>query len=160
MDFSRFEGKVVLVVNVASQCGYTEGHYRGLQRLHDILNRNGNLEILAFPCNQFGAQEPGSDKEISALAKSEYGVEFTMMEKVEVVGQEAHPVWKYLTGTSKTVPKWNFFKYLVDHHGDIVQVWSPQTPVEDIFEVVEGALHDAAFVAQVESPLGDHHDEL
>jgi len=97
VEFSQFEGKVVLVVNVASQCGYTDGHYRGLQRLHDILGNSGKLEILGFPCNQFGAQEPGTAEEIAELVSS-FGVEFRMMEKVEVKGSNVHPVWKYLTG--------------------------------------------------------------
>jgi len=98
VDFGGFEGRVVLMVNVASQCGYTDGHYRGLQRLHDILGQDGKLEILGFPCNQFGGQEPRSAGEVEAFVQSEFGVEFRMMEKVEVEGPGAHPVWKYLTG--------------------------------------------------------------
>ena len=114
VQFSQFSGKVVLVVNVASECGFTESHYKGLQRLHDILNFNNKFAILgkkairllstivfifaAFPCNQFGGQEPGSREDIRHVAFKQYGVRFNLMDKVEVTGTEAHPVWKYLTG--------------------------------------------------------------
>jgi len=158
VDFGGFEGRVVLMVNVASQCGYTDGHYRGLQRLHDILGQDGKLEILGFPCNQFGGQEPRSAGEVEAFVQSEFGVEFRMMEKVEVEGPGAHPVWKYLTGSSGVTPTWNFFKYLVDHNGDVIQAWGPQTSVEDIFDSVQSALRDADTVVQVESPLQHYHE--
>jgi len=159
VQFSQFSGKVVLVVNVASECGFTESHYKGLQRLHDILNFNNKFAILAFPCNQFGGQEPGSREDIRHVAFKQYGVRFNLMDKVEVTGTEAHPVWKYLTETSGVVPQWNFYKYLLDHQGNIVQVWPPQTPVEDIYDAVERAVHEADDELQVESPLGSH-DEL
>jgi len=98
IKFSQYEGKAVLVVNVASQCGYTEGHYKGLKRLFDILNYSNKLAILAFPCNQFGGQEPGTRDDIKDVAFSQYGVRFTLMDKVDVKDDGAHPVWRFLTG--------------------------------------------------------------
>lgn len=83
-----------------------------------------------------------------------------MMDKVEVTGPGAHPVWQYLTDQSGVVPQWNFYKYLLDHHGQILGAWPPQTPVEDIFDMVERAVHEADGEVQVESPLGAGHDEL
>ena len=130
VEFSQYEGKVVLVVNVASECGYTDGHYRGLTRLHDILRHTNKLEILAFPCNQFGHQEPGGQEEIKEVAFKRHGAKFTVFQKVEVLGANRSPVWRYLTDNSGVVPQWNFYKYLLDHHGNIIQAWPPQTPVE------------------------------
>merc|ERR1712179_49658 len=158
VDFEMFDGKVVLVVNVASQCGYTEGHYRGLQRLHDILGESGKLEILAFPCNQFGGQEPEAPNVIKSNIQKKYGSDIRLMDKVEVKGAGAHPVWTYLTETSQVTPQWNFYKYLIDINGDIVKAWPPQTSVEDIFKEVQSTLDEAELIAQIESPLD--HDEL
>eukprot|EP00090_Calanus_glacialis_P047432 TRINITY_DN9846_c0_g1_i4.p1 TRINITY_DN9846_c0_g1~~TRINITY_DN9846_c0_g1_i4.p1 ORF type:complete len:203 (-),score=34.70 TRINITY_DN9846_c0_g1_i4:97-705(-) len=164
VKFSDLEGKAVLVVNVASQCGFTDGHYKGLKRLHDILAFNHKLAILAFPCNQFGSQEPGDDDEIRDVAHNVYGVEFPVFQKCDVHGPNAHSVWKFLTETSGITPDWNFYKYLLDHHGNIIQAWPPRTPIEDIFDAVERAVEDADGEAQMESPLASHdfgsHDEL
>jgi len=159
VKFSEFEGKAVLVVNVASQCGFTDGHYKGLKRLHDILAFNNKLAILAFPCNQFGSQEPGDADEIRDVANNLYGVEFPVFQKCDVHGPEAHEVWKFLTETSGITPNWNFYKYLLDHHGNILQAWPPRTPVEDIFDAVERAVEDADGEVQMESPLASHHFE-
>ena len=123
VDFSSLSGRAVLVVNVASQCGFTDSHYRGLKRLHDILGYSNKLAVLgqlmgvqcllclkfktekilqhsspAFPCNQFGGQEPGTAADIREVAFKRYGARFTVMEKVEVTGPGQHPVWKFLTG--------------------------------------------------------------
>jgi len=160
VSFASLSGKVVLIVNVASQCGYTDGHYRGLRRLYDILNFSNKLEILAFPCNQFGSQEPGSNEEIKKTVFDHYKARFRLMDKVDVHGAAAHPVWQYLTSNSKVVPQWNFYKYLIDNHGNIVNVWPPQTSVEDIYDEVEKHVYEADQEVQMESPLGDHHDEL
>merc|ERR1712142_1039761 len=159
VDFARYEGAAVLVVNVASECGYTDSHYRGLKRLHDILGYNNKLAILGFPCNQFGGQEPGAKDQIRDVAFNKYQVKFQMFGKVDVIGQNQHPVWKHLTETSGISPQWNFYKYLLDHHGNIVQAWPPPTRVEDIFDAVQAAVQDAEGEVQVESPLGSH-DEL
>ena len=88
------------------------------------------LKFSAFPCNQFGGQEPGTAAEITELAYKHYQVRFPLMDKVEVTGPRAHPVWKYLTEKSQVTPQWNFYKYLLDHNGNIVNVWPPQTSVE------------------------------
>lgn len=151
-------------MNGASQCGFTDGHYKGLKRLHDILAFNHKLSILAFPCNQFGSQEPGDADEIRDVAHNVYGVEFPVFQKCDVHGPNAHSVWKFLTETSGITPDWNFYKYLLDHHGNIIQAWPPRTPIEDIFDAVERAVEDADGEAQMESPLASHdfgsHDEL
>jgi len=158
VEFDTFDGKVVLVVNVASYCGYTEGHYRGLQKMYDILGDSGKLEILAFPCNQFGEQEPEAPEVIKFNMKKKYGIDFRLMDKVEITGAGAHPVWTFLTGTSQVTPRWNFYKYLIDGNGDIVKAWGPQIAVEDIFKDVQTTLDEAELIAQIESPLD--HDEL
>jgi len=158
VSFDAFEGKVVLVLNVASYCGYTEGHYRALQKMYDILGESGKLEILAFPCNQFGEQEPESPEVIKVNMKKKYGMDFRLMEKVDVKGDGAHPVWTFLTETSQVTPRWNFYKYLFDANGDIVKAWGPQIAVEDIFKDVQTTLDEAELIAQIESPLD--HDEL
>ena len=116
VEFSRYEGKALLVVNVASECGFTDGHYRALKRMHDILRFNNKFEILggdiltgltprsvhfvilAFPCNQFGGQEPGQAEEIRDVAFNQYGVKFHLFQKVDVHGANSSPVWRYLTG--------------------------------------------------------------
>ena len=116
VEFSRYEGKALLVVNVASECGFTDGHYRALKRMHDILRFNNKFEILggviltgltprsvhfvilAFPCNQFGGQEPGQAEEIRDVAFNQYGVKFPVFQKVDVHGSNSSPVWRYLTG--------------------------------------------------------------
>merc|ERR1712080_38255 len=143
VDFSQYRGNVLLIVNVASQCGFTDGHYRALKKLHDILGYNKKFNILAFPCNQFGGQEPGAADEIRDVAFNTYKVDFTLMDKVDVFGPGAHPVWKHLVGASSVQPEWNFYKYLIDHHGHIVQVWPSRTPVEDIFDAVASVVKDA-----------------
>jgi glutathione peroxidase len=114
IDFKEFEGQVTVVVNVASECGYTDSHYTGLGRLWKQVEPTKRVKILAFPCNQFGQQEPGSGEEIYEFAVGEYGVKFTLMEKVDVNGPNASIVYKYLK--SKAGPAsitWNFATYYV-----------------------------------------------
>ncbi|KAG8948062.1 Glutathione peroxidase 2 [Tulasnella sp. 424] len=121
-DFSQLKDKVVLVVNTASQCGFTP-QYAGLQRLHDKYKDEG-LVILGFPSNQFGAQEPGSDEQISEFCTINHGVTFQLMKKSDVNGDGTNPVYKYLKsqksqfGLSRI--KWNFEKFLVDRNGKVV----------------------------------------
>ena len=91
-----------------------------------------SLVFSAFPCNQFGSQEPGSNEEIKQTVFDHYKARFRLMDKVNVHGAAVHPVWQYLTTNSKVVPQWNFYKYLIDNHGNIVNVWPPQTSVEVI----------------------------
>ena len=124
VDFKTFKGKKVLIVNVASECGYTD-QYDDLQYLHK--KYSNRLAILGFPSNNFGKQEPGSNIKILDFCKSNFGVEFQMFEKIEVIGEKTHPVYKWLTssnlnGWNDKSPKWNFYKYLVDQNGNLSKV--------------------------------------
>ncbi|KAG8232611.1 hypothetical protein J437_LFUL010734 [Ladona fulva] len=98
VPLEKFRGKVSLVVNVASECGYTDSHYKALKRLHDILSFHGKFNVLAFPCNQFGEQEPLENDQIEEFAVNEYGVEFPLFGKINVIGENSHPAFKYLVG--------------------------------------------------------------
>jgi glutathione peroxidase len=126
IDFAKFKGKKVLVVNTASECGYTP-QYADLQKLYD--KYKDKLVIIGFPANNFGGQEPGSNEEIGAFCKKNYGVTFPMAAKVSVTGADAAPLFKYLTdeakklGTPDPVVKWNFTKFLVDEKGNLVKVF-------------------------------------
>ena len=126
IDFAKFKGKKVLVVNTASECGYTP-QYADLQKLYD--KYKGKLVIIGFPANNFGGQEPGSNEEIGAFCKKNYGVSFPMAAKVSVKGDDAAPLFKYLTeeakklGTPDPVVKWNFTKFLIDEKGKLVKVF-------------------------------------
>ena len=119
----RLKGKKVIVVNTASECGYTP-QYRQLQELHEAYGKQG-LVIIGFPCNQFGGQEPGSDQQVEALCQKNYGVTFPLMSQVEVKGEGPHPVYRWLTrkelhGAMDAVVKWNFHKFLIDGDGRLV----------------------------------------
>ena len=114
ISFEDFRGQVTLIANVASECGYTDSHYKSLTKLWNEVAPTKKVNILAFPCNQFGAQEPSNSAEILSFVQSEYGVEFTMMEKVNVNGADAHIVYKWLK--SKAGPariSWNFATYFI-----------------------------------------------
>jgi len=134
--FSQLQGKVVLVVNVASKCGFTP-QYKGLQKLYDDY-KDAGLVIVGFPCDQFGHQEPGSESDIQSFCSRNYGVSFPMMSKVDVNGGAAHPVYQYLKSEKKQMfmeaIKWNFEKFLVDKSGQVVQRFSsmgdPQQHIE------------------------------
>lgn len=123
VDLSKYAGKVVLIVNTASQCGFTK-QYAGLQQLHKKYAPQG-LAILGFPANDFGGQEPGTNEQISGFCKANYGVEFDMFSKVSVKGDDKTPLYEYLT-SAKTNPKfagevgWNFEKFLIGRNGEIV----------------------------------------
>ena len=143
ISLSKYKGKVLLIVNTASKCGFTP-QYEGLQELFDKYHGKG-LEILGFPCNQFGAQEPGSDSEIGSFCQKNYGVEFQMFEKVDVNGDHAHPLYKFLTkeapGALKTESiKWNFTKFLVDRDGKVLKRYAPQVTPHDLEPEIEKAL--------------------
>lgn len=133
IDFSQFKGKKILIVNTASQCGYTP-QYDELQKLSE--KYKGKLVVVGFPANNFGGQEPGSATEIATFCKKNYGVTFPMAEKVSVTGADIHPLFKYLTdeakaiGTADPVVKWNFTKFLIDEKGKLVKVFpSKVTPL-------------------------------
>ncbi len=131
---SDYQGKVLLIVNTASQCGFTP-QYAGLQTLYNTLHTQG-LEILAFPCDQFGHQEPGSNEEIQEFCRINYGITFPVFSKIEVNGTGADPLYQYLTGQ---IPgpqgpdiQWNFTKFLIDRSGGIVQRFEPPVTPETI----------------------------
>ncbi|XP_067928681.1 glutathione peroxidase 7-like [Watersipora subatra] len=141
IDLRRYQGKVTLVTNVASYCGYTESHYHQLvelQREHESW-----LNILAFPCNQFGTQEPEDVHTIRREMNRKFRVNFEIFEKVDVLGDNVTPMWRYLIEESKTTPQWNFYKYLVDAHGQVIGAWGPKADVYHIKPYVEDAINDA-----------------
>ncbi|RXG55688.1 hypothetical protein Avbf_13547 [Armadillidium vulgare] len=143
VSMSKFEGKALLIVNVASLCGYTDSTYRALTRLHDILNFGGYFSVLAFPCNQFGEQEPRDAPEILAAMEDNYGIEFPMFDKIDVTGPNASPLYKFLIDQTSVVPDWNFFKYLVSSEGEVLNAWGTTTTIEEIFEEIQAAVEDA-----------------
>ena len=126
IDFSKFKGKKLLIVNVASKCGYTS-QYKDLQELHK--KYNDKITILAFPSNNFGFQEPGSNDQIEEFCETNYGIEFQLFEKSDVRGKNSNSVYKWLSsvednGWNDKSPRWNFFKYLVDESGNLKAVYS------------------------------------
>jgi glutathione peroxidase len=134
-SLSKYKGKVLLVVNTASKCGFTP-QYKGLQEVYDKFKDRG-FEVLGFPSNQFAGQEPGESEDIAEFCEINYGVTFPMYEKIDVKGDEAHPLFKYLSKEapgvlgSKSV-KWNFTKFLVDQEGRVLKRFAPQTTPDQI----------------------------
>ena len=125
----QYQGKVILVVNTASFCGYTS-QYDGLEKLYARLKGNG-LVVLGFPSNDFGEQEPGSNKEIAEFCRTTYGVEFPMFAKTTIRGDARNPFYAQLIAASGTTPKWNFYKYLIDRSGKQVIAYSSFTDPDD-----------------------------
>ena len=127
LEFSKLRGSVILIVNTASQCGFTP-QYVGLQNMYEKHQHN-NFKILAFPCNQFGAQEPNNNENILKFCEMKYGVTFPIMEKIFVNGANAHPVFKFLTNEKKGFLikniKWNFTKFLIDRKGIVRKRYPP-----------------------------------
>ena len=117
-DLCQYKGKVILIVNTASYCGFTS-QYEGLEKLNAIYGSRG-LVVLGFPSNDFGQQEPGSNKEIADFCKNTYDVKFPMFAKSIVSGKNANPLFKYLIDQTGTSPKWNFYKYLIDRNGHVI----------------------------------------
>jgi glutathione peroxidase len=140
---SDFRGRVLLIVNTASKCGFTP-QYAGLEALHRKYADRG-LTILGFPCNQFGAQEPGDAAEIASFCSSTYGVTFPMMKKVEVNGERPHPLYAWLKKQKKgvlgtTAIKWNFTKFLIDRSGAVVARFGPSTEPKALEGAIEAVL--------------------
>lgn len=137
-----YAGKVVLIVNTASKCGFTP-QFQGLEQLYQHYHAQG-FEVLGFPCNQFGGQEPGSREEIGEFCQRNYGVSFPMFAKVDVKGKHAHPLFKYLTDNSKGLLfddiKWNFTKFLIGKDGKIIARYGSMTKPESIKADIEKAL--------------------
>lgn len=130
MGLDAYRGKVVLVVNTASECGFTP-QYEGLETINRKYRAKG-LEVLGFPCNQFGAQEPGDAAEIGAFCQKNYGVSFQMFDKIEVNGPGAHPLYKWLTHSAPGILgieaiKWNFTKFLLGRDGRVFKRYAPTT---------------------------------
>ena len=132
ISLEKFKGKTLLIVNVASRCGFTR-QYTGLQRLYEKYKDKG-FEILAFPCNQFGSQEKGTNDEIKEFCSSEYNVSFTLFDKIEVIGDNASPLFKKLTQDAGREIQWNFTKYLINKDGDFVRGFGTQKKPEEIEE--------------------------
>jgi glutathione peroxidase len=141
-DLATYEGQVVLVVNTASQCGFTP-QYKGLQKLYDGYGDQG-LTVLGFPCDQFGHQEPGTEDEIGAFCEKNFGVTFPLFSKVDVNGADAHPVFAWLRGQKGGLLgrkiKWNFTKFLVGRDGQVLARYAPTTSPEKLTGDIEKAL--------------------
>jgi glutathione peroxidase len=125
----QYQGKVILVVNTASFCGYT-GQYEGLEAVYDKYKERG-LVVIGFPSNDFGDQEPGSNKEIADFCRMTYGIKFPMMAKTDIAAPKTHAFYRQLIAKSGTAPKWNFHKYLIDRSGNVVESFDTRTTPED-----------------------------
>ena len=139
----RYRDKVLLIVNTASECGFTP-QYAGLQRLHERYAARG-FEVLGFPCNQFGQQEPGDAAQIGSFCEKQFGVAFPMFEKIDVKGPNAHPLYRYLTRQAPGLLgtrwiKWNFTKFLVDRSGHVVKRYAPSKKPEERDADIEALL--------------------
>uniref|UniRef100_A0A3P9JJ81 Glutathione peroxidase n=1 Tax=Oryzias latipes TaxID=8090 RepID=A0A3P9JJ81_ORYLA len=131
VSLEKYRGKASLVVNVASHCEHTEANFRFLQDLHRELG-TAHFNVLAFPCGQFGTTELGLSRDIEAFAKNTYGLTFPFFGKIRTFGSEAEPAFKFLTDSVQKVPKWNFWKFLVDPEGKVVRFWKTEEPMESI----------------------------
>ncbi|MDD4889074.1 MAG: glutathione peroxidase [Phycisphaerae bacterium] len=143
VPLARYCGKVVLIVNVASRCGYTP-QYKGLEELHETYGPRG-LAVLGMPCNQFGGQEPGTSEQIQQFCQSKYSVKFDMFGKIDVNGDKAAPLYRYLTGPDLPVAdkgpvKWNFEKFLVSRDGRVIARYRSAVKPEQIAQDIEAAL--------------------
>ncbi len=162
VGLDTFKGKVLLIVNTASKCGLTP-QYEGLEKLYDTYKEKG-FTVLGFPCNQFGGQEPGTNEEISSFCSLNYQVEFPLFQKIEVNGENAHPLYQYLREQAPeeemdinstlykhlqnnapellegSTIKWNFTKFLIDQEGNVVKRFSPVTTPEEIEKDIEALL--------------------
>lgn len=142
VQFSDFEGKVLLIVNTASECGFTP-QFAGLQKLHERYHELG-LVVIGFPCDQFGHQEPNEGAAIGEFCQKNYGVTFAMMQKIDVNGKHAHPLYTWLKsqagGFVSDAIKWNFTKFLVGRDGNVIGRYAPTTKPEQIQTDIEKAL--------------------
>lgn len=143
VPLKKFKGKVLLIVNTASHCGFTP-QYKGLQALHEQYCSRG-LVVLGFPCNQFGGQEPGNEEEIASFCEMNYGVTFPLMSKIDVNGANAHPLYQWLCERapglfgSKDI-KWNFTKFLIGRDGQPIKRYAPQETPQSLASDIETAL--------------------
>jgi len=143
ISLGDWKGKALFIVNVASKCGFTP-QYEGLEKLHKDFSNQG-FAVLGFPCNQFGSQEPGSENEIQQFCTMNFGVSFPMFAKVDVNGEQAHPIYEYLKSSlpgvlgTKAI-KWNFTKFLVDKDGKPIKRYAPQDKPEEIANDIKNLL--------------------
>lgn len=141
-SLSDYEGHVVLIVNTASKCGFTP-QFSGLQALYEQYKDQGFV-VLGFPCNQFNNQDPGTNEEIAEFCKLNYNVSFPMFGKLEVKGEDKHPLFKYLTEETKGILsseiKWNFTKFLIDRKGHVIDRFAPQTKPNTLNKAITKAL--------------------
>lgn len=143
ISLATYTNKVLLIVNTASECGFTP-QFKGLENLHKNLGSEG-LVVLGFPCNQFGRQDPGTNAEIEIFCQSNYGVSFQMMEKIDVNGNDAHPLYAWLKEQAPGILgsegiKWNFTKFLVGRNGQVIKRYAPQDNPESITSDIRSAL--------------------
>ena len=142
INFEEYKGKVVLIVNTASKCGFTP-QFEGLEKLNKEYKDQG-LEILGFPSNQFAQQDPGNNDEILEYCQMNYGVTFTMFDKIDVNGANTHPIYKYLKSQKKSLLgadiSWNFTKFLIDKEGNVVKRYLPNTKPQDLKKDIEKLL--------------------
>jgi glutathione peroxidase len=143
VELSQYKGKALLIVNVASECGFTN-QYEGLEKLYETYKDSG-LEVIGFPCNQFGGQEPGSDVEIQAFCQTAFGVKFPVMAKIDVNGPSASPLYEVLKADAPGILgtegiKWNFTKFLVSKQGKVLKRFAPQDKPEKLAKDIEAAL--------------------
>ena len=146
VPLESYRGRVLLIVNTASKCGFTP-QYEELEMLHETLSEQG-LTILGFPCNQFGAQEPGDEAEIAAFCRTSYDVRFPMFAKIDVNGPGTHPIYAWLKSNAKGILgtegiKWNFTKFLIDRNGRVFSRYAPTTKPEAIRGEIEELLASA-----------------
>jgi len=143
-SLSDYQGKVLLIVNTASKCGFTP-QFEGLEKVYQKYQSQG-LVVLGFPCNQFAGQDPGSNNEIGEFCQRNYGVSFPMFAKIDVNGSDAHPIYKFLTKEAKGILgteaiKWNFTKFLVGRDGNVIDRFATATKPEDMAKDIEKALN-------------------
>jgi len=140
VSLEKYRGQVSLVVNVASQRGYTHGHYGALVLLQDHFVPTKKFNVLAFPCNQFGHQEPGTNKDILDFVTQKMRANFPLFSKINVQEPDISPAWSYLINYSGRAPTWNFWKYLVDHNGHVLNAWGPSTSPDQLYPNIQAAI--------------------
>ena len=143
ISLEKYRGKPVLVVNVASKCGFTP-QYKGLEELYEKYKNQGFV-ILGFPCNQFGSQEPGSNEEIQSFCSLNYGVSFPVLSKVDVNGSDADPLWQWMKESAPGIfgteaIKWNFTKFLIGKDGQVIKRYAPKDEPKNMNEDIQAAL--------------------
>lgn len=141
VSFEKYRGTVSILVNVASECGYTDSNYISLTKVANYFE-SSKVNILAFPSNDFGAQEPGTDIQILRFVEQRYGTNLDLFSKISVAGDYAHPLWKYIGEVSGMPPNWNFWKYLVSKDGVIVGAWGPWDSIDNALDKINDEINE------------------